>query len=137
MALDARGDGLFAGLHAGPGLREGQRERGGRARQRDRDALRAAAGGGTARRDHPRRRRASSSRRRRAILRAAPPVLGRFPVGSGDAALGGFLTALDAGGDWTAALALATGAAAANAEVPGAGRLDGARAAASWREKCA
>ena len=62
------------------------------------------------------------------VLRAAPPVQGRFPVGSGDAALGGFLTALDVGGDWAAALALATGAAAANAEVPGAGRLDGARA---------
>ena len=55
-------------------------------------------------------------------------MLGRYPVGSGDAALGGFLTALDAGGSLDAALALATGAAAANAEVPGAGRLDGARA---------
>ena len=29
-------------------------------------------------------------------LRAAPPRLGAYPVGSGDAALGGFLAALDA-----------------------------------------
>ena len=60
-----------------------------------------------------------------------------YPVGSGDAALGGFLTALDVGGDWAAALQIAAGAAAANAEQPGAGRLDGA--AGRWRspEKCA
>jgi sugar/nucleoside kinase (ribokinase family) len=62
------------------------------------------------------------------VLRAAPPALGAYPVGSGDAALGGFLAALDAGGDWEAAMALASGAAAANAEQPGAGRLDGPRA---------
>jgi fructose-1-phosphate kinase PfkB-like protein len=61
-------------------------------------------------------------------------VHGRFPVGSGDATLGGFLTALDAGGDWNAALQIATGAAVANAEQPGAGRLDGARALALARE---
>ncbi len=67
-------------------------------------------------------------------MRATPPAIGRYPVGSGDATLGGFLTALDVGGDWAAALALAIGAAAANAEVPGAGRLDGARAAALARD---
>jgi sugar/nucleoside kinase (ribokinase family) len=49
-------------------------------------------------------------------------------VGSGDAALGGFLAALAGGAAWEAALALASAAAAANAEQPGAGRLDGARA---------
>ena len=38
-------------------------------------------------------------------LRAAPPRLGAYPVGSGDAALGGFLAALDAGASWPDALA--------------------------------
>ena len=62
------------------------------------------------------------------VLRAAPPVTGPYPVGCGDAALAGMVTALDIGGGWTAALALGVGASAAAAEVPGAGRLDGARA---------
>ncbi len=56
-------------------------------------------------------------------------VRGRYPVGSGDAFLAGVVTALDRGDDWPAALALALGAATANAELPGAGRLDPARAA--------
>ena len=57
-------------------------------------------------------------------------VRGRFPVGSGDAFLAGLVAGLDAGGDWPAALRLALGAAAANAELPGAGRLDPGRARA-------
>lgn len=57
------------------------------------------------------------------LHRAVPPRLGAYPVGSGDAALGGFLGALDAGGGWEDALAQAARAAAANAQVPGAGRL--------------
>lgn len=58
---------------------------------------------------------------------------GPFPVGSGDAALAAMLTALSAGQDYPEALALALGAAAANAFVPGAGRLaaDAARALAA------
>ncbi|HSS59700.1 MAG TPA: PfkB family carbohydrate kinase [Solirubrobacteraceae bacterium] len=56
-------------------------------------------------------------------LRATPPRLGAYPVGSGDAALGGFLAALDSGAAWPEALARAAEAAAANAQVPGAGRL--------------
>jgi 1-phosphofructokinase family hexose kinase len=55
---------------------------------------------------------------------------GRFPVGSGDAFLAGLVTALDDTDDWPRALAAALGAAAASAEVPGAGLLDGARARA-------
>ena len=55
-------------------------------------------------------------------------AVGRFPVGSGDAFLAGLVTALDGGDGWPSALAAALGAAAANAEVPGAGLLDGARA---------
>jgi 1-phosphofructokinase family hexose kinase len=55
-------------------------------------------------------------------------VRGRYPVGSGDAFLAGLVVALERGDDWEGALALALGAAAANAELPGAGRLDPARA---------
>jgi 1-phosphofructokinase family hexose kinase len=53
---------------------------------------------------------------------------GRYPVGSGDALLAGLLVGLERGDPWPVALALALGAAAANAEVPGAGRLDPGRA---------
>lgn len=52
----------------------------------------------------------------------------RYPVGSGDAFLAGLVTALDRGGSWPGALRLALGAATANAELPGAGRLDPAHA---------
>jgi 1-phosphofructokinase family hexose kinase len=57
-------------------------------------------------------------------------VRGRYPVGSGDAFLAGLVTGLDRAGGWDDALRLALGAATANAELPGAGRLDGARAVA-------
>jgi len=53
---------------------------------------------------------------------------GRYPVGSGDALLAGLLVALERGDPWPSAITLALGAAAANAEGPGAGRLDPARA---------
>jgi 1-phosphofructokinase family hexose kinase len=53
---------------------------------------------------------------------------GPYPVGSGDAFLGGLVTALDRDDAWRDAIALALGAAAANAEIRGAGRLDPARA---------
>jgi fructose-1-phosphate kinase PfkB-like protein len=57
-------------------------------------------------------------------LRARLYERGRYPVGSGDAFLGGLVTALEGGATWADALAMALGAAAANADVPGAGRLD-------------
>ena len=53
---------------------------------------------------------------------------GRYPVGSGDALLAGLLVALERGDPWPDAIAIALGAAAANAESPGAGHLDQARA---------
>ena len=53
---------------------------------------------------------------------------GRYPVGSGDAFLAGLVVALEQGSDWPSALALALGTATANAESPGAGNLDPARA---------
>jgi 1-phosphofructokinase family hexose kinase len=59
-----------------------------------------------------------------ALRVAAPETVGRFPVGSGDAFLGGLLTALDRGDDLAGALRLASACGAANAQVPGPGRLD-------------
>jgi 1-phosphofructokinase family hexose kinase len=56
-------------------------------------------------------------------------VRGRYPVGSGDAFLAGMITAIDRGASWDEALCEALGAATANAELPGAGKLDPARAA--------
>ena len=55
---------------------------------------------------------------------------GDYPVGSGDAFLAGLLVALsaDPGGAWAEAVKLGLGAAAANAEVPGAAQLDPDRA---------
>jgi 1-phosphofructokinase family hexose kinase len=63
----------------------------------------------------------------------AVAVHGNYPVGSGDAFFAGLLVALSdgtAGGAdaWPRAARLGLGAAAANAEVPGAARLDPARA---------
>jgi 1-phosphofructokinase/tagatose 6-phosphate kinase len=57
-------------------------------------------------------------------------VRGRYPVGSGDSFLAGLVTALERGSDWEDALRRALGAGAANAELPGAARLDPSRAEA-------
>jgi 1-phosphofructokinase family hexose kinase len=129
VALDARGAGLAAGLEAQPDFVKVNAEEAGELGIGSASALRGAAGGGerVAAITH------GADGMQLALpfgreLRAVPPAIGTYPVGSGDAALGGFLAALDAGGDWEAALALAAGAAAANAEIPGAGRLDGRRA---------
>jgi 1-phosphofructokinase family hexose kinase len=54
----------------------------------------------------------------------APGRLGRFPVGSGDAFLGGLVATLDRGGSFARALRTAAAAGAANALVPGPGVLD-------------
>jgi 1-phosphofructokinase family hexose kinase len=55
---------------------------------------------------------------------------GPYPVGSGDAFLGGLVRALDRGEGWDRALALALGAGAANAEMQGTGCLVRERAEA-------
>ncbi len=63
------------------------------------------------------------------VVQVAPPARhGRFPVGSGDAFLGGLLAALDRGDDLAAAVRLGTGCAVANALVPGQGYFDAALA---------
>ena len=64
-----------------------------------------------------------------ASWRGALDAVGPYPVGSGDAFLAGLVTALDSGETWPDALRVALGAGAANAEIPGAGRLDRDRAA--------
>ncbi|WP_019137199.1 1-phosphofructokinase family hexose kinase [Cellulomonas massiliensis] len=86
------------------------------------DALRAATGGLVVVTDGPAGARGvDAAGSRHAALTG---VHGSYPVGSGDAFLGGMLVALDRGDDLTAALRTGTGAAAANALVPGAGRFD-------------
>jgi 1-phosphofructokinase family hexose kinase len=55
---------------------------------------------------------------------------GCYPVGSGDAFLAGMLVALERGEPWSQAIAMGLGAAGANAEVPGAGKIDPGRARA-------
>lgn len=57
-------------------------------------------------------------------LHATNPRRGQYPTGSGDAFLAGLIHALDTGADDIAALRLAMGAAVANAQWFGAGRLD-------------
>jgi 1-phosphofructokinase family hexose kinase len=63
-----------------------------------------------------------------AIWEGSSGALGPYPVGSGDAFLAGLTVALERGKDWPRALALAVGAAAANAEEPGTGRFGRERA---------
>jgi 1-phosphofructokinase family hexose kinase len=57
-------------------------------------------------------------------VRLPDDVSGRYPVGSGDSFLGGWLAAVDRGADAPTALRLATGCGAANALQPGPGKLD-------------
>jgi len=61
---------------------------------------------------------------REGTWRACAPAKGPFSVGSGDAFLGAMVAALDRGESLTEALMAGSGAGAANALVPGAGRLD-------------
>jgi 1-phosphofructokinase family hexose kinase len=56
-------------------------------------------------------------------LRGRLDAVGAYPVGSGDAFLAGLLVALCREEDWVDALRVALGAGAANAELPGPGRL--------------
>lgn len=63
------------------------------------------------------------------VLRArGPGVRGSYPVGSGDAFLGGLVAALDQGADLADGLTLGMACGTANALIPGPGRLDAATA---------
>jgi 1-phosphofructokinase family hexose kinase len=124
VALDAEGEALAAGLEAKPDFVKVNAGEAAGLGVAGAAALRAAAGGGA--------RAAAITHGAEgmefaapdgALHHVAPPRRGAYPVGSGDAALGGFLAALDAGAGWEDALARAAAAAAANAQVPGAGRL--------------
>jgi 1-phosphofructokinase family hexose kinase len=139
VALDAEGDRLRLALEAHPDIvkvnaREAAELLGVPTARRD-EALAAAqklrelAGGD----DHA----GVVTRGADGVVLAAPDgalfegvlyVRGRYPVGSGDAFLAGLVVGLDRGDDWAAALRLALGAATANAELPGAGRLEPSRA---------
>ncbi len=55
------------------------------------------------------------------------PARGHYPVGSGDAFLAGLLVGLEEDQPWPQAIGLALAAAAANAELPGAGHVDAER----------
>jgi 1-phosphofructokinase family hexose kinase len=57
----------------------------------------------------------------------APPLVGPYPVGSGDAFLGGLAVAIARGEDAGGAARLGCAAGIANAQVPGAGQLDAGR----------
>lgn len=57
------------------------------------------------------------------LIHVRPPTVGRYPVGSGDAFLGGLSVATLRGEDLRRAVLLGTAAAAASSLIPGAGRL--------------
>jgi 1-phosphofructokinase family hexose kinase len=139
-ALDVRGEPLSDGVDAGPSLvkinaREAEELLGSALSGAD-DAVRAA---------QEIRRRAGGAGHAAAItLGVGGAVLvdpdgascfgrlrvrGRYPVGCGDAFLAGLIVARSRGEAWRESLAWALGVAAANAELPGAGRFVGTRAA--------
>jgi 1-phosphofructokinase family hexose kinase len=139
VALDAEGEPLRRALEAGPDIvKVNASEAAGsiEARVSTRDEALAAAG--------ELRIRAGGEGHAGLITRGAKGVVvvapdgsswegrlyvrGRYPVGSGDSFLAGLAVALDRRRSWPEAIALALGAAAANAELPGAGRLEPSRA---------
>jgi 1-phosphofructokinase family hexose kinase len=138
-ALDARGKALAMGIAAGPDVVKlnaaEAAELLGRPTDSEADSLAAA---------RELRRLAGLKGRAGVVTRgpdgvvlAAPDgsewsgrldVWGPYSVGCGDVFLAGVISALDHGAEWPEPLSLGLGAAAANAEVPGAGYLDRARA---------
>ncbi len=141
VAVDSYGTPLDLALRAGPEVVKVNAEEaaglvGGEVATREQavaaaSALRARAGGAP--------RAAAVTRGVDGVVLAAPggsvwegrvDARGPYPVGSGDAFLAGLMFALEQGATWPASLAAAVGAAAANAEEPGTGRLLRERAAA-------
>jgi 1-phosphofructokinase family hexose kinase len=138
-ALDARGELLAAALTAGPDLVKVNAEEAAELVERPVTSVSEAASAARTIRE-----RAGGTGHSAVVTRGAEGAVlaaadatcwhgqlrehAPYPVGSGDAFLGGLVVALDRGSAWPAALALALGAGAANAELAGAGRLDAARA---------
>jgi fructose-1-phosphate kinase PfkB-like protein len=121
VALDVSGEALRLGLAASPDFVKVNAEEAEHLGIRSAEELRERAGGSAAAITHGADGMELATSE--GTLRAAPSRLGSYPVGSGDSALGGFLAALDGGASWPEALDRAIEAAAANAQVPGAGRL--------------
>jgi len=138
-ALDARGKALAMGLAAGPDLVKVNvaeaAELFGRPTDTETGALEAAR----------EMRRLAGAKGRAALVTRGPDGVvlaapdgsdwsgrldawGQFSTACGDVFLAGIISALDGGAEWLEPLSLGLGAAAANAEVPGAGDLDRARA---------
>ena len=122
VALDVSGEALRLGLEGGPDFVKVNEAEAAELGVASAAELRETAGGGAAAVTHGVDGMELATPDGE-LHRAVPPRLGAYPVGSGDAALGGFLAALDAVASWPEALARAAGAAAANAQVPGGGRL--------------
>jgi 1-phosphofructokinase family hexose kinase len=139
VALDARDEALALGVRAGPHVVKVNTEEAGTLFGRDVRSLDGARGAAL-----EILRRIGAGGRTAVVTRGAEGAIvatgtgvvirarlydrGRYPVGSGDAFLAGLVTALHGGGSLREALCLALGASAANAEMPGAGRLAPARA---------
>ena len=121
VALDVSGEALRLGLAAGPDFVKVNAEEAEALGFGSAEDLREAGGAAAAAITHGADGMELATSEE--VFRAAPPRLGSYPVGSGDSALGGFLAALDGGASWPEALDRAVEAAAANAQVPGAGRL--------------
>ena len=144
VALDAREAALALAVEAGPALvKVNAEEAGGLLGRRVATAEEAREAAAEIRSRLPRGAAAIVTRGAEGAVVALPDggflsgrlyARGPYPVGSGDAFLGGLVTALERGEAWPEAVRLALGAAAANAEVPGAGRLDAERARALARE---
>jgi 1-phosphofructokinase family hexose kinase len=119
VALDVSGEALRLGLAEGPDFVKVNAEEAAALGIRSAEELRVGDGAAAITHGVEGMELATSE----GVVRAVPPRLGSYPVGSGDAAFGGFLAELDAGVSWAEALHGAVHAAAANAQVPGAGRL--------------
>jgi 1-phosphofructokinase family hexose kinase len=138
VALDARDEALELGLRAGPQVvKVNSEEAGGLLGRRISTEAEAIAAAEDIRSAIDGNGAAIVTRGAEGAVVAAPDgrrlrarlyERGAYPVGSGDAFLGGLVTALAGGEAWEPALGLALGSGAANAELPGAGRLDPARA---------
>ncbi|MFM9919476.1 1-phosphofructokinase family hexose kinase [Lacisediminihabitans sp. H27-G8] len=127
VAIDTHGAALATALDAGPDLVKVNRREAAELLGTDADAdafdlahrIRSVTGGRVVITDGAKGSMAVDGSSR--WLASWSGAIGRFPVGSGDSYLGGLLAGLDRGDSFEDALRLGSGAATANALVPGAG----------------